>query len=139
MRGRAPGTNLQSSKPALISSPEVSVYWKHKAGKSLSQAPFSRHPLHHRTSTAASIAARDIVAYLTSVTIGDGRFKGTTVEFLMHWVQQVKLYQKLMGNSSTFGDTEKLIHLQRAVATIHELRQIKTTADMLTATSGKPM
>eukprot|EP00977_Amphora_coffeiformis_P022256 scaffold10682_cov111-Amphora_coffeaeformis.AAC.1 len=57
----------------------------------------------------------------------------------MHWVQQVKLYQKHMGNSSTFGDTEKLIHLQRAVATIPELRQIKTTADMLTATSGKPM
>eukprot|EP00977_Amphora_coffeiformis_P008783 scaffold1992_cov187-Amphora_coffeaeformis.AAC.1 len=45
MHGRAPGANLQSSKPALISPPEVSVYWKHKAGESLSQAPFWRHPL----------------------------------------------------------------------------------------------
>eukprot|EP00977_Amphora_coffeiformis_P019477 scaffold7288_cov100-Amphora_coffeaeformis.AAC.1 len=42
MRWTAPSAD---SKPALILPPEVSVYWKHKAGKSLSQAPFWRHSL----------------------------------------------------------------------------------------------
>jgi hypothetical protein len=69
---------------------------------------------YHRSSTAASMAARDIMGYLTSVTIGDGRFRGNTVEFLTHWTQQAKLYQKLMGTSSTFSDGEKLDHLVRA-------------------------
>eukprot|EP00977_Amphora_coffeiformis_P026812 scaffold30565_cov111-Amphora_coffeaeformis.AAC.1 len=41
-----------NSKPALISPPEVSVYWKHKAGKSLSQAPFWRHPLDHNNGSS---------------------------------------------------------------------------------------
>jgi len=100
------------------------------------QAAYASLVRHHRTSTAASIAARDIMGYLTSVTIGDGRFKGSTVEFLVHWSQQVKLYQKLMGGSSTFGDNEKLIHLVRAVSPIPELRQIKITADMLSVSTG---
>jgi hypothetical protein len=52
-------------------------------------------------------------------TIGDGRFRGTTVES-----QHTKLYQKLMGNSSTFSDEEKMVHLLRSEATIiSELRQ----------------
>ena len=67
---------------------------------------------HHRSSTAAGIAARDIMAYLTTVTLGDGRFRGSTTEFLSHWLAQVKLYQKLMGSQSTFGDAEKLVHLE---------------------------
>ena len=103
------------------------------------QSAYKELLAHHRTSTASAIAARDIMAYLTSVTIGDGRFKGTTAEFLSHWVHQVKLYQKLMGSTSTFGDGEKLVHLVRAVSSIPELRQIKTTADMLAATTGHPL
>jgi hypothetical protein len=67
------------------------------------QAVYKELLLHHRSSTAASIAARDIISYLTSVTIGDGRFRGSTVEFLANWNLQAKLYQKLLGNSSTFS------------------------------------
>ena len=44
-----------------------------------------------------------------------------------------------MGSQSTFGDAEKLEHLVRAVATIPELRQIKTTADMLAVTKNTPL
>ena len=41
-----------------------------------------------------------------------------------------------MGSSSTFGNNEKLVHLVRAVSTVPELRQIKTTADMLAVSTG---
>jgi hypothetical protein len=76
---------------------------------------------HHCPSTAASIAARDIIGFLISVTVGDERFTGTAAEFLAHWTQQT-LY-KIYGNSSTFSDGEKLAHLVGSVATISELRQ----------------
>ena len=37
---------------------------------------------HHRHSTASKIAARDIVAFLTTSTIGDGRIKGMATEYI---------------------------------------------------------
>ena len=103
------------------------------------QAAYQELVQHHRSSTSSSIAACNIMGYLTSVTLGDGQFRGTTVEFLAHWTQQVRLYQKLMGSTSTFGDAEKLVHLVRAVATVPELRQIKNTADMLAVSTGNPL
>jgi hypothetical protein len=61
------------------------------------------------------------------------------VEFLTKWIQQAKLYQKLLGNSSTFSDREKMVHLGRSLSTIPELRQIKTTADVLAASTGNTL
>ena len=118
----------------VLTSKGKEIVRKHEATKD-AQAAYTELLDHHRSSTAAGIHARDIMSYLTTVTIGDGRFRGSTTEFLSHWLQQVRLYQKLMGNQSTFGDAEKLVHLVRAVATVPELRQIKTTADMLAATT----
>jgi hypothetical protein len=56
---------------------------------------------HHRLSTAAFLAARDIIGYLTSVAIGDGRLRGTTIEFVAHWTQQTNLYQMLIHTSGS--------------------------------------
>ena len=91
---------------------------------------------HHRSSTASTIAARDIMAFLTTSTVGDGRVKGTTSDFISYWCDQARLYQQLLGSQSSFSDDEKMIHLVRAVATIPELRSIKATADMLAMTTG---
>jgi len=79
---------------------------------------------HHRSSTASTIAARDIMAFLTTSTIGDGRVKGTTSDFISYWCDQARLYQQLLGSQSSFSDNKKMIHLVRAVATIPELRSI---------------
>jgi hypothetical protein len=119
----------------VLTSKGKEIVRKHEVQKD-AQSAYAELVQHHRSSTAASISAREIMGYLTSVTIGDGRFKGSTVEFLVHWTQQVRLYQKLMRSASTFGDDEKLVHLVRAVSTIPELRQIKTTADMLAVSTG---
>lgn len=91
---------------------------------------------HHRSSTASTIAARDIMAFLTTSTVGDGRVKGTTSDFISYWCDQARLYQQLLGSNSSLSDDEKMIHLVRAVATIPELRSIKATADMLSMTTG---
>jgi len=91
---------------------------------------------HHRSSTASTIAARDIMAFLTTSSIGDGRVKGTTSDFISYWCDQARLYQQLLGSNSSFSDDEKMIHLVCAVATIPELQSIKATADMLSMTTG---
>jgi len=100
------------------------------------RATYSALLKHHRNSTASTIAARDIMAFLTTSTIGDGRVKGTTSDFISYWCDQARLYQQLLGDHSSLSDNEKMIHLVRAVATIPELRSIKATADMLSMTTG---
>jgi hypothetical protein len=92
---------------------------------------------HHRDSTAAQIAARDIMAFLTSSTIGDGRVKGNASDYISYWSEQTRIYATLMGPSAGMQDSEKLLHLTRAVSTVPELRSIQTTAEMLAATTGR--
>ena len=76
------------------------------------------------------------MAFLTTSTVGDGRVKGTTSDFISYWCDQARLYQQLLGSQSSFSDDEKMIHLVRAVATIPELHSIKATANMLAITTG---
>jgi hypothetical protein len=63
----------------VMTSKGKEVVRKHEHTRDLQKA-YKELTQHHHSSTAASIAARDIIGYLTSVTIGDGRFRGTTVE-----------------------------------------------------------
>ena len=76
---------------------------------------------HHCSSTASTIAACDITAFLTTPTIGNGRVKGSTSDFISYWRDQARLYQQLLGDHSSLSDDEKMIHLVHAAATIPEL------------------
>ncbi|KAG7336939.1 hypothetical protein IV203_036432 [Nitzschia inconspicua] len=102
----------------------------HQATKD-AQATYADLVEHHRKSTAACIEARKILAYITTTSIGDGKFKGTTSEFLTNWTHQMRLYSKLMESSSIFGEDQKIMHHSQVVETVLERRQIKLTADIL--------
>eukprot|EP00977_Amphora_coffeiformis_P024976 scaffold17811_cov225-Amphora_coffeaeformis.AAC.1 len=73
------------SKPALISPPEVSVYWKHKAGKSLSQAPFWRHPLKELNGEADLFTFVDILDHEGPLRPTDSNYKGSSYNVKMLW------------------------------------------------------
>ncbi|KAG7338517.1 reverse transcriptase RNA-dependent DNA polymerase [Nitzschia inconspicua] len=111
---------------------------KHQAKKD-AQAAYAALMEHHRQSVVADIKANQIMAYLTTSTIGDGKFKGTTSEFIAHWSDQVRQYETIKGESSAFNDNEKIIHLSRAVATISELRQVKIVAEWMRTSTKDPI
>ncbi|KAG7350835.1 hypothetical protein IV203_010195 [Nitzschia inconspicua] len=94
---------------------------------------------HHRKSIAANIEAVSIMSYLTTTTIGDGKFKGSTSQFLTHWSNQLRKYHTIKGKSSTIDDDDKIMYLSRAVATVPELRNIKVTADLMQVTNKDPI
>ncbi|KAG7373906.1 hypothetical protein IV203_013001 [Nitzschia inconspicua] len=94
---------------------------------------------HHRKSIAANIEAVSIMSYLTTTTIGDGKFKGNTSQFLTHWSNQLRKYHTIKGKSSTIDDDDKIMYLSRAVATVPELRNIKVTADLMQVTNKDPI
>jgi hypothetical protein len=91
---------------------------------------------YHLKSTKAKIESSVILSYITSASLVDGSWKGTTEAFIIHWKNQVCLCEKHGPPTDHFSDGQKRIMLQNAVNGIDELCQVKNTADHMGATSG---
>ena len=94
---------------------------------------------HHLKSTKAMIDSSSILSYITSVRLGNGTWKGTTEAFLVHWQDQVRLYERQVPLSDYFSDGQKRTMLENAVAPISELRQVKNTADLEKTKTGRTL
>ena len=75
---------------------------------------------HYVNSTKASLDAGDILSYITSAHLADGKWNGTTHGFILHWQDQVHLYDK-QTSTTPFTDDLKKVMLQNAVYPIEEL------------------
>jgi len=82
-------------------------------------------------STHTSIDSSRLLSYITSVRIGDGLWNGTSHSFILHWQEQVQLYESLVDAASHFSSEQKMHILQNAVHPLDELRQVKNQADQL--------
>jgi len=58
-------------------------------------------------STKASIEASALLKYITSTKIGDGTWKGTAFNFILHWQEQVRLYECQVPQADHLSDTLK--------------------------------
>ncbi|KAG7345262.1 reverse transcriptase RNA-dependent DNA polymerase [Nitzschia inconspicua] len=101
---------------------------EHEATKD-APAAYANLMEHHRKSTGADIEARKI--NITTATINDGKFKGTTSKFVTNLTDQLKPYENQAENGSVLEEDVRVVQLSRAIATVSELPQIKLTADML--------
>ena len=71
--------------------------------------------------------ASTMLSYITSTHLADGKWKGTTHAFILHWQDQVQKYHDL--SSQTLSNDILCTLLQNAVHPIAELRQVKVQAD----------
>jgi hypothetical protein len=76
---------------------------------------------HHQRSTKAMIDSLSILSYIISVRIGNGEYQGTAEGFVLHWQQQVHLYQRQVPESDHFSNGQLRTMLENAVAPIKEL------------------
>ena len=76
-------------------------------------------------STCTSIDSSRLLSYITSIRIGDGLWNGTSHSFVLHWQEQVHLYESLVDTASHFSSEQKMHMLQNAVHPEEELRQVK--------------
>ena len=100
------------------------------------QKVYSKLATHHLKSTKAMIESSTILSYITSVRLGNGEWKGSTEGFILHWQNQVRLYERQVPPSDHFSDGQKRIMLEVAVANIDDLRQVKNNADLEKAKTG---
>lgn len=93
----------------------------------------------HLRSTKAQIESAAILSYITSIRLGCGDWKGSTEAFIIHWQNQVRLYERQVPSSDHFSDGQKRIMLENAVAPIQELRQVKSNADLEKTKTGRAL
>ena len=89
------------------------------------------------SSTRASLESNDILRYIIGAKFGDGSWKGTSVSYIHHWKNQLRLYHDLCHKDDRFSERQQMTMLQNAVHDIEELRAVKVQADQYKATSTK--
>jgi hypothetical protein len=89
-------------------------------------------------STKATMDASSLLSYITTTNLADGKWKGTTHAFILHWQDQIRKYHDLTPQQALSVDLQCTL-LQNAVHPIMELRQVKLQADQFQTQSGKTL
>ena len=80
-------------------------------------------------STSAEIKAADLLQYIMSVKFDDGKWQGSSKDFIIHWCEQVHQYESLCkDNASHFSEPVKTQMLQNTVDNVTNFCTISTIA-----------
>ena len=91
----------------------------------------------HRRSYKATTETSAILTYLSSVRLGPGStWRGTTHDFVLHWVNQVRLYDANSPPGERLSQSMKLALLKNCVEPIEEFRAINVTNNLLSQQPG---
>jgi hypothetical protein len=96
-------------------------------------------------SAKASLEASTILSYITSCKLGEGSaWLGPTASFVLHWQNQVCLYEAHVEKEEYFSNGQKRHMLQNAVhpslvLSVLELCALKTQADQHKTQTGKDL
>ena len=87
-------------------------------------------------STQAIIDANTLLQYITTASLSDGTWNGTTEQFVLHWLEQVRLYEELVDASAALSDSIKLTLLTNAVRGHTKLSSVHNVAIQLASHFG---
>ena len=90
------------------------------------------------SSTKASMDASSLLTYITTTRLGDGKWKGTTHAFILHWQDQIRKYHDLAPKQKLPLDLQRTM-LENAVHPVPALRIIKTQAEQHKAHTGNEL
>jgi hypothetical protein len=85
-------------------------------------------------SMVAELNATNLLQYTHTAQVEN--WKGTTLSFILHYQEQIRLYDQLQPPNEQISDHAKMIYLQNAVYAIEELRLVQTTGSQLALANG---
>jgi len=96
-----------------------------------------------KNSTSAEIKANAHLQYITSIKYDDGKWRGTSKAFIIHWCEQLWQYNQLSSKAGTvaqFTDSVTVQMLQNTVDGVTEFRNVRMVAQQIghTPKSGNP-
>ena len=87
-------------------------------------------------STKTSMNASSLLSYITTTNLADGKWRGTSHAFILHWQDQIRKYHDLAPQQVLSADLQHML-LQNAVHPVMELRQVKLQAKQFKTQPGK--
>jgi hypothetical protein len=87
-------------------------------------------------STKSSLDSTELLQYLTSTKLGDGKWKGSTHSFILNWQDQIRKYHDLVASTDKFPESIQRIMLENAVHHITDLRAVKSQASQIQTSTG---
>ena len=88
-------------------------------------------------STQAVIDSNTLLQYITTACIVDGSWNGTTEQFVLHWMEQVRLYQDLVDPTAVLVDAVKVSLISDAVRGHPKLSGVYNVAAQLASQPGQ--
>jgi hypothetical protein len=85
-------------------------------------------------SMVAQLNATNLLQYTHTAQVEN--WKGTTLSFILHYQEQIWLYDQLQPPNEQTSNHAKMIYLQNAVYAIEELRSVQTTGSQLALANG---
>ena len=82
-------------------------------------------------STQAIIDANTLLQYITTASLSEGSWNGTTEQFVLHWLEQVWLYKELVDVSAALSNSVKLTLLTNAICGHTKLSRVHNVAIQL--------
>jgi hypothetical protein len=82
----------------------------------------------------AQLNATDLLQYTHMAQVEN--WKGTMLSFILHYQEQIQLYDQLQPPNEQTSNHTKMIYLQNAVYAIEELRLVQTTGSQLALANG---
>jgi hypothetical protein len=82
----------------------------------------------------AQLNAPDLLQYTHTAQVEN--WKGTTLSFILHYQEQIPLYDQLQPPNEQTSTHAKMIYLQNAVYAIKELRLVQTSGSQLALANG---
>ena len=68
--------------------------------------------------------ASSLLAYITTSNLDNGKWRGTTHAYILHWQDKVRIYHDLKPNQAFSNDILRTL-LENAVHPVTELRAVK--------------
>ena len=118
----------------LLTDKAKAIVRRHE-GTSDAQKVYAELVVHQVKSTKADLDQSTILAYLTSSTISDGNWNGTTHAYILNWLDKVRIYNTIADD--ILGEIQLKVMLQNAVKPISDLRQVAATAKTTQTATGK--
>jgi hypothetical protein len=87
-------------------------------------------------STEAIMSSGEFLSYLTTAKISDGSWRGTSKGFVLHWIEQLRLYHDTVPLSDRLSDSVQRTMLQNAVHGLDTLQQVQISSDLQQTTHG---
>ena len=91
---------------------------------------------YHESSTKARFPANQLLQYITTARYTTA-WNGTAQNFLLHWKNQLRLYDDLVPATDRLSQASRAQLLVNAVNDIEELRQVKTNEEMNMVMNGQ--